>query len=150
LFDFKFEKSCNVGFLDFIMCSSGTSFTPPSSIVFSGSADDEKLSGIHDSFLVAINFSSSIYFQNVNRLRSKTSDLFGAVILEDFDEVVYRVSSMHGSGRIEYECIWVGCDAFLLHIGVLRDFNLPKPRLMVQEIVLHCSQRTLQLILRET
>jgi hypothetical protein len=75
----------------------GASFTPPSSIVFSGSADDEKLSAIHDSFLVAINSSSSIYFQNVNRLRSKTSDLFGAVILEVFDVVVYRVSTMHGS-----------------------------------------------------
>jgi hypothetical protein len=139
LFDFKFEKSCNVGFLDFIMCSSGTiddrnylifnskrgiddlnkvadfcgaSFTPPSSIVFSGSADDEKLSAIHDSFLVAINTSSSIYFQNVNRLRSKTSDLFGAVILEDFDVVVYRVSTMHGSRRIEYKCIRIGWDGF--------------------------------------
>jgi hypothetical protein len=57
-------------------------------------AADEVVSAIRDSFPVVFNFPISIYFQNVNRLRSKTCDLFEAVILNDFDVVVLLETSL--------------------------------------------------------
>jgi hypothetical protein len=41
--------------------------------------------------------SISIYFQNLNKLRSKTSDPFWAVILKDFDKIVLWETSLVNS-----------------------------------------------------
>jgi hypothetical protein len=51
----------------------GASFTSPSGTVFSGNADDEEVIAIGDSFAIEVYFRFYIYFQNENRMRSKTS-----------------------------------------------------------------------------
>jgi hypothetical protein len=56
--------------------------------VFSGGVVGEEVNATYGTFPVETGSSFSIYFQNVNRLRSKTSDLFRAIILNDFDIIV--------------------------------------------------------------
>jgi hypothetical protein len=60
--------------------------------VFSDDVVDEEVS-----FPVKTYSSISIYFQNVNRLRSKTSDLFRTVILNNFDIIVLLETSFVNS-----------------------------------------------------
>jgi hypothetical protein len=61
------------GFRDALFTSS------PLRVVFSGGF----VNATYGTFPVKIGSSISIYFQNVNRMRSKTSVLFWAVILND-------------------------------------------------------------------
>jgi hypothetical protein len=69
----------------------------PLRAVFSGDVAIEEVNATHGSFSVKTASSISIYFQNINRLRFKTSDLFGAVILNDFDAIVLLETSLVNS-----------------------------------------------------
>jgi hypothetical protein len=69
--------------------------------VFSGGVVGEEVNATCGAFPVKTGSSISIYFQNVNRLRSKTSDLFRAVILNDFDIIVLLQISLVSSFQDE-------------------------------------------------
>jgi hypothetical protein len=62
--------------------------------VLFGDAVDDDVNTTHGSFPVKTGFSFSIYFQNINRLLSKTSDRFRAVNLNDFDIIVLLDTSL--------------------------------------------------------
>jgi hypothetical protein len=96
------------GFRDVLFTSS------PLLAVFSGDVVDKEANATHGSFPVKTGSSILIYFQNVNRLRSKTSDLFKAVILNDFDIIVLLetslVNSFHDEELIDNRYFFFRCD----------------------------------------
>jgi hypothetical protein len=65
--------------------------------VFSGGVVGKEVNATYGTFPVETGFSISIYFQNGNRLRSKTSDLCRAVILNDFEIIVLLETSLMSS-----------------------------------------------------
>jgi hypothetical protein len=98
----------------------------------------------------------SIYFQNVNRLRNETSDLFKAVLENDYDVIVLLetslVSSFYDEELFDSKCSVLRCDCSLSTssrksggsvlitvkrmqdvILILSDFNLPKVKWKVKE-----------------
>jgi hypothetical protein len=82
--------------------------------VFSGGVVGKEVNVTCGTFPVKTGSSISIYFQNVNRLRSKTSDVFRAVILNDFDIIVLLeislVSSFHDQELFDDRYFVFRCD----------------------------------------
>jgi hypothetical protein len=69
----------------------------PLRAVFSGGVVGDEVNATYGTFPVETGYSILIYFQNVNRLRSKTSDLFRAVILNDVDIIFLLETSLVSS-----------------------------------------------------
>jgi hypothetical protein len=82
--------------------------------VFSGGVVGDAVNATYGTFPVETVSSISIYFQNVNRLRSKTSDLFRAVIVNDFDTIglleTSLLSSYHDKKLFDDQYFVFRCD----------------------------------------
>jgi hypothetical protein len=62
--------------------------------VFPGGVVGEEVNATYGTFPVETGYSILIYLQNVQRLRSKTSDLFRAEILNNFDVIILLETSL--------------------------------------------------------
>jgi hypothetical protein len=70
---------------------------PPLCMIFSDDDVDTDGNILSRSPLVDAGSRLAIYFQNVNRLRTKTTDLFIAVLEDDYDVIVLLETSLVSS-----------------------------------------------------